>query len=41
MTERVLVVGATGHIGRHFVHALRNVGRDVLMLIRLNPSTSS
>lgn len=39
MTERVLVVGATGQLGRHFVHALRQEGRDVLMLVR--PSASS
>src|SRR5581483_1635564 len=38
MTERVLVIGATGNIGRHFVHALRKEGRDVLMLIRPNSS---
>jgi uncharacterized protein YbjT (DUF2867 family) len=38
MTECVLVVGATGHIGRHFVQALRNEGRDVLALVR--PDTS-
>jgi uncharacterized protein YbjT (DUF2867 family) len=34
MTDRVLLVGATGHVGRHFVHALRRNGHEVLMLLR-------
>jgi uncharacterized protein YbjT (DUF2867 family) len=34
MTDRVLVVGATGHLGRHFVCALQRNGHDVLMLLR-------
>jgi pinoresinol/lariciresinol reductase len=38
MTERVLVVGPTGRLGRRFVQALRQEGREVLMLVR--PSAS-
>jgi uncharacterized protein YbjT (DUF2867 family) len=34
MTERVLLVGAAGHVGRHFVDALRRNGHEVLMLLR-------
>lgn len=34
MTDRVLLIGATGHVGRHFVHALRQNGHEVLMLLR-------
>jgi uncharacterized protein YbjT (DUF2867 family) len=34
MTNRVFLVGATGHIGRHFVHALQQNGYEVLMLLR-------
>jgi uncharacterized protein YbjT (DUF2867 family) len=34
MTDHVLLVGATGHIGRHFVHAVRRIGSEVLMLLR-------
>jgi uncharacterized protein YbjT (DUF2867 family) len=34
MAERVLVIGATGQLGRHFVHALRQEGRHVVMLVR-------
>jgi uncharacterized protein YbjT (DUF2867 family) len=32
--NRVLVIGATGHLGRHFVAALREMGKEVLMLLR-------
>jgi uncharacterized protein YbjT (DUF2867 family) len=34
MNKRVLVIGATGHLGQHFVRALRQGGRDVVMLVR-------
>jgi uncharacterized protein YbjT (DUF2867 family) len=34
MTDQVLLVGATGQIGRHFVDALRRSGHEVLMLFR-------
>jgi uncharacterized protein YbjT (DUF2867 family) len=34
MTDRVLVIGATGHVGRHLVHAFRRNGHDVLLLLR-------
>jgi nucleoside-diphosphate-sugar epimerase len=32
--NRVLLIGATGHLGRHFVSALREKGKEVLMLLR-------
>jgi uncharacterized protein YbjT (DUF2867 family) len=34
MPKRVLIVGATGHLGRHFVPALRRNGHEVVMLLR-------
>jgi uncharacterized protein YbjT (DUF2867 family) len=33
-SKSVLVVGATGHLGRHFPSALREKGKDVLLLLR-------
>jgi uncharacterized protein YbjT (DUF2867 family) len=41
MNKRVLVIGATGHLGQHFVHALRQEARDVLMLVRPAASKGS
>jgi uncharacterized protein YbjT (DUF2867 family) len=32
--NRVLLIGATGHLGRHFVSALQEKGKEVLMLLR-------
>lgn len=34
MVERVLLIGSTGHLGRHFVTALREAGKQVLALLR-------
>jgi uncharacterized protein YbjT (DUF2867 family) len=34
MSERVLLIGSTGHLGRHFVTALREAGKEVLALLR-------
>jgi phenylcoumaran benzylic ether reductase len=33
-SKSVLVVGATGHLGRHFPSALKEKGKDVLLLLR-------
>ena len=38
MTDSVLMVGATGHIGRHLVKALLGCGHEVLMLTRSRAS---
>ena len=32
--NKVLVVGATGHLGRHFVPALRKAGKQPILLVR-------
>jgi uncharacterized protein YbjT (DUF2867 family) len=37
MPHRVLVVGATGHLGRHFIPALRRDCHQVRALVRPDP----
>src|SRR5258706_12327766 len=34
MPQRVLLIGATGRLGRHFVEALRGEGHQVVALVR-------
>ncbi len=39
MQERVLLIGATGRLGQHFVKALQSEGHSILALIRKDPAT--